>query len=57
MSVTQIRENTNMPVLDQNQNQNQSVAGAVERRFRARYNSDVESRLANVAAPDTLVPI
>ena len=45
-----------MPVLDQNQNQNQSVAGAAERRFRARYNSDVESRLANVTIPDLLVP-
>ena len=29
---------------------------AAERRFRTRYNSDVASRLANVAAPNTLVP-
>jgi membrane-associated phospholipid phosphatase len=47
-----------MAVLDQNQNQNQdqSIAVGVERRFRTRYNSDVESRLANVAIPDLLVP-
>jgi hypothetical protein len=47
-----------MAVLNQNQNQNQdqSIAVGVERRFRTRYNSDVESRLANVDAPDTLVP-
>jgi membrane-associated phospholipid phosphatase len=47
-----------MAVLDQNQNQNQnqSVAMGVERRFRTRYNSDVESRLANVMIPDLLVP-
>jgi len=47
-----------MPVLDQNQNQNQSVgiAVGVERRFRPRFNSDVESRLANVMIPELLVP-
>lgn len=46
-----------MPLLDQNQNQNQSigVAMGVERRFRPRFNSDVESRLANVTIPDLLV--
>jgi hypothetical protein len=47
-----------MAVLDQNQNQNQNqgIAMGVERRFRTRYNSDVESRLANVTIPDLLVP-
>ena len=47
-----------MPVLDQDQDQNQGVGIAVgaERRFRTRYNSDVESRLANVTIPDLLVP-
>jgi hypothetical protein len=36
-----------MPALNQNQNQNQSIAEGVERRFRARYNSDIYARLFN----------
>ena len=36
-----------MSALNQNQNQNQSIAEGVERRFRARYNSDIYARLFN----------
>jgi membrane-associated phospholipid phosphatase len=45
-----------MPVLNQNQNQNQnqSIAEGVERRFRARYNSDIYARLFNTGG--VLVP-
>jgi acid phosphatase (class A) len=40
-----------MPALNQNQNQNQnqSVAEGVERRLRARYNSDIYARLFNTS--------
>ena len=46
-----------MPVLDQNQNQNQSIGSAGERRFRTRYNTDIFARLVDTTPPHSkLVP-
>jgi membrane-associated phospholipid phosphatase len=46
-----------MTMLDQNQNQNQGIGSAVERRFRARYNTDIFARLVDTTPPSRkLVP-